>query len=97
MNEMTIRGEMSAQTRVARHIRTFFIDPTGELWVSAELVPGGQLAVMVLCPEIRSYKVEKKWYTYIQASVLRREYSHNNDLITMLDRMAGVTDQVSAS
>ena len=97
MSEMTICGEISTRTRVPRHARSFFIDRAGELWVSAELVPGGQLAVMVICPAIRSYQVGKKYYPYVQASVLRQEYTHHKELITLLDKMAGATDQVLTS
>jgi len=99
MNGMTICGEVPAKTRVARHIRSFFIDPTGELWVSAGLVPGGLLAVMVLFPGIRAYKIGNKRYPYIQASVLRREYADRTELMALLDRMAAArpTELVGSS
>jgi hypothetical protein len=99
MNGMTICGEVSTKRRVARHVRSFFIDPTGELWVSADLVPGGPLAVMVLFPGIRAYKIGNKRYPYIQASVLRREYPDRRELMALLDRMAGArpTEPTSSS
>ena len=88
MNGLTICGEVPSKKRVAQHVRSFFIDPTGELWISADLVPGGQLAVMVLFPAIRAYRVGKKRYPYVQASVLRREYPDRRELMALLDRMA---------
>lgn len=99
MNGMTICGEVCTKKRVARHVRSFFIDPTGELWVSAELVPGGQLAVMVVFPSIRAYKIGNRRYPYIQASVLRREYADRTELMALLDRMAAArpTESVGGS
>jgi hypothetical protein len=97
MSDMTICGEVSARTRVARHVRSFFIDPTGELWVSADLVPGGLLAVMVLFPDIRAYKIGSKRYPYIQASVLRREYPDGTELMALLNRMANARPTESTS
>jgi hypothetical protein len=89
MSEMTICGQITTRRRVARHVRSFFIDPSGELWVSVELVPGGPLAAMIIGPAIRWYGVGKKRYPYIQASVLRREYPDHRELIRLLNRMAG--------
>ena len=99
MNGMTLCGEVCTKKRVARHVRSFFIDPAGELWVSVELVPGGRLAVMVLFPTIRGYKVGKKRHLYVQASVLRQEYPDRRELMALLDRMAAVrpTEAVGSS
>jgi hypothetical protein len=97
MSEMTICGELSARTGLARHVRSFFIGATGELWVSADLVPGGPLTVMVLSTAIREYKIGKEWYPYIQASVLRREYPYRGELMALLDRMAAVRPTESAA
>jgi hypothetical protein len=88
---MMICGELSRRTRLPRQIRTFFIDSTGELWVSPGLGPGESLVIMALAPVIRGYRVGKKYYPYVQASVVRREYSDCSELLTLLDRMANVS------
>ena len=91
MSEMVICGELSCRTRLPRQIRTFFIDSTGELWVSPELGPGEPLVIMALAPVIRGYRIGKKYYPYVEASVVRREYRNCSQLITLLDRMAAVS------